>query len=69
MEGGRWGSAAARSRVSVVSLSPGAVLSLFHLHLPSVEDLAHRDAEWLSHSQVANLGVGSDRFGLFLGPP
>lgn len=55
--------------MSVVSLSPGAVLSLFHLHLPSVEDLAHRDAEWLSHSQVANLGVGSDRFGLFLGPP
>lgn len=52
-----------------VSLSHGWRFSLFHLHLPSIEGLSHSDAEWLFHIQVVNLGVGSDRFVLLLGPP
>lgn len=42
---------------------------LLHHHLPPVEDFSRSDAEWLFQSQVANLGVGADRFVLFLGPP
>lgn len=52
-----------------VSLPRGWRFSLFHHHLPTVKDFFRSDAEWLFQSQVANLGVVSDRFVLFLGPP
>ena len=46
-------------RVGCFSLAGG--VSLFHLHLPSVKDLSHRNEERLFHSRVANLGWGGFR--------